>query len=196
MNKNIVVVDIDDTIHEYSHTLALVALNEFGVRINTEPLEWKDALIPVTDWGLGTKIFQRCHDRDYIFLTNPYPGSVEALLTLHDMGYEVCYYTDRKASSYEDTKEWLGLHGFPNIDGLKCCKDKRFDLLKIKDNLVTIVDDRPRTLQFVQQEIGCKDVFAIKHSTNQNLSDMVGIHVLEDWYKILDKFMEVIGTSE
>ena len=190
--KPIVAVDLDDNLHEYSHTLALVALNEFGIRINTNPLEWKDALVPVTDPGLGTRIFQRCHDRDYIFLTSPYPGAVEALREIERLGYEIIYFTDRKISSYDDTLEWLQYHGFPNSESLNCCRDKRSDMIKLKGHIATVIDDRPRTLQFAQLHLGCEHVFSIKQSTNQNLTDMEGIHLFDNWFDILSKFKEVM----
>lgn len=192
MEKLVVAVDLDDTIHEYSHTLALVALNEFGVKINTEPLEWKDALLPVTDYGIGTKIFQRCHDRDYIFLTNPYPGAVEGLKEIESFGFEVRYFTDRKQESYNDTLDWLRVHNFPNPESLNCCKDKRHNLKLIKDKVATVIDDRPRTLQFAQMQLGCANVFSIKHSTNQNLSDMEGVHLENSWDELVSKFKEIM----
>lgn len=195
MDKLIVAVDLDDTIHEYSHTLALVALNEFGVRIDTEPLEWKDVLLPITDYSLGTKIFQKCHDREYIFLTNPYPGAVEGLREIESMGYEVQYFTDRKIASYDDTLDWLLHHGFPNPTGLHCCRDKRRDLIKIKDRVATVIDDRPRTIQFAQMELGCKNVFSIKHSTNANLSDMVGVNLVDSWFDLTELFKEVMVNA-
>lgn len=192
MNKKIVAVDLDDTVHEYSHTLALVALNEFGIRIHTEPLEWKDALLPVTDYSIGTKIFQRCHDRDYIFLTKPYPGAVEGLREMSNLGFDVQYFTDRKVSAHDDTLEWLALHGFPNPEKLYCCRDKRDNLYAVKDQLATIVDDRPRTIQFAQVKLGLENVFSMKHTTNLNLSDMEGVHLAESWFELMQLFKEVM----
>ena len=193
MDRNIVVIDLDDTLHEYSHTLALVALNEFGIRLDASPREWQDALLPLTCWTIGTEIFQRCHDKEYIFLTKPYPGAVDALNEIASMGYEVHYFTDRKASAAEDTEEWLKHHGFPSPHYLMCCSDKRKSLLKIKHRLVTVIDDRPRTQFFARTELGCNHVFSMKHSHNQNLTDIPGIHLFDTWDEILEKFKEEVG---
>lgn len=192
MDKNVVAVDLDDTIHEYSHTLALVALNEFGVKINTEPREWKDALLPVTDPALATKIFQKCHDKEYIFLTKPYPWAAEGLKEIQKLGFDIKYFTDRKTESHNNTYEWLVYYGFPSPDNLNCCVDKRQNLLEIKDQVATVIDDRPRTLQFAQVHLGCSDVFSIKHTTNQNLSDMDGIHLTDSWSDLVAVFKEIM----
>ena len=194
--RDIVVVDIDGTLHEYMHTVALVALSEFGIRIDTEPREWRFGLHPITDYVIGTEIFQRCHDREYIFLTNPYPGAADALKEIEGLGYSIIYLTDRKASSYQDTLDWLVLHGFPNPKGLKCCTDKRDVMLEYKNRIATIVDDRVRAQQFAQLALNCKHVFSIKQSTNINNTDALGYHILDTWAEIVEEFKKCDGDWE
>lgn len=175
------------TLHEMAHTASLVALNEFGVRVDTVPLEWSKDLRPITDRELAVQIYQRCHDREYIFLTNPYPGSVEALTHIAEE-FDIYYFTDRKASSYDDTLEWLELHKFPTPENLYCCEDKRGDLTKYRDQIYTVVDDRPRTLYFALTELGCHHVYSMKHSHNQNLTDIPDITLMESWTEFVPAF--------
>ena len=195
-DRKIVIVDLDDTLHEFSHTVALVALNEFGHRIDAAPTEWHLGLHPITDDSLASKIFQRCHDKDYIFLTKPYPGSVMALTEISNMGYEVHYFTDRKNDAAVDTEDWLRLHGFPNPHYLMCCGDKREEMLRLKDHIVTVIDDRPRTQFFTRTELGCEHVFSMKHSHNQSMSDIPGVHLLETWDDILESFIEHMTVKD
>lgn len=190
--KNIVAVDLDSTLHEYMHTVALVALNEFGVRLEGSPRDWEDVFPEEFSRDRHVEVYQRCHDREYIFLTNPYPGAPKALKEISNMGYDVRYYTDRKESAHSDTEDWLEKHGFPNIGGLNCCRDKRGDLLQIKDELATVIDDRPRTMIFARYELGLDHVFSLRHGYNQNFSDIPGIHLFNTWTEILDKFKEIM----
>ena len=84
--KNIIAIDIDSTLHEYMHTVALVALNEFGVRMEGSPEEWSAVFPKEFHPSRYKDIFMRCHDREFIFLTKPYPGAVDSVKELHDMG--------------------------------------------------------------------------------------------------------------
>ena len=172
------------------HTVALVALNEFGIRLESAPNDWNDALPQGLSRPEQIEIFQRCHDREYIFLTNPYPGAVEALDWVSRSGYEVWYVSDRKADSHADTVEWLEKHGFPQTHNLHCSLDKRGLLEENKNRLATIIDDRPRTLIFGRYELGLDSVFTLRHEYNKNFTDVPGIHISEDWYGILDNLME------
>lgn len=186
--KNIVAVDIDSTLHEYMHTVALVALNEFGIRIEGTIDDWESVFPPDFDSSRHFDVYNMCHEREYIFLTKPYPGSVSALNEIANLGYEVMYVSDRKKESFEDTIEWLQMYGFPNSSNLICCKDKRTFLADNSDKLATIIDDRPRTLVMVRYELGIPHVFSIKHDYNKNLIDIPGIHLYNTWPELLCGF--------
>lgn len=189
MEKNVIAVDIDSTLHEYMHTVALVALNEFEIRLEDPPMDWAGALgnLPRPE---QVEIFQRCHDREYIFLTNPYPYAAKALNRIDKQGYEIWYVSDRKLSAHDDTVEWLSKHGFPQVDNVFCSNDKRGLFEEHSDKLLTVIDDRPRTLVYARYELGLPNVYSIKHTYNQNLTDIPGIHILDDWWLIVDKFEE------
>lgn len=196
MSRNIVAVDIDDTIHEFSNTVALVALNEFGYRVDKTPNEWRYGLAPITDQSVMNEIFARCHDREYIFLTKPYPWASQSLREIEKDGYEIQYFTDRKASAHDDTRDWLKKYDFPTPDNLHCCEDKRRQLKRYSDNLVTVIDDRPRTLIFSRYELGLPHVFSIQHDINRNLTDIPGIHLFHTWAEIHDQFTRLITNGE
>ena len=190
-DKNVIFVDVDDTILEFHLILALVALNEFGIRLDYSLREWCLGLAPIISWKLGTEIFKRCHDREYIFLSKPLPGSVEGCNRLQELGYDIRYLTDRKLESYDDTKERLEVYGFPNSDSLTCSKDKREHLTQHKDKILTVFDDRPRTLYHCRANLGLCDVFSLKYRYNDNLSDIPGIHLRETWPNLMERFEEV-----
>lgn len=192
--NDLIIIDIDSILHDLSITEAFVAFKEFGLKVEwVEPPEWSLGLYPVEDRDLKWDIWKRCHDREYIFLTKPLRGSVTAVNTLVDAGYRVAYFTDRKREAYDDTYEWLRDHGFPNPERLKCCRDKKEEILKLKDEVVTIIDDRPRTLVWGVYELGLDSVFGLKYAWNRNLTDIPGVHLRNDWDDLMKVFNEEIN---
>jgi hypothetical protein len=190
-DKKIIAVDIDQTLHEFRHTVLIKALNDFGEKLVAEPGEWGSGIYPVTCYTKGTQLFHSCYSREGIFLTKPYPGSPEALNELARLGYQIEYFTDRPSWAHDDTQDWLKTYGFPNPDRLHCCDDKRSVLVGRKNEILTIFDDRPRTLQFAQMVLGFENVFSVKHMHNRNLTDMEGMWLYDTWDELLAKFKEI-----
>lgn len=189
--KNLIVVDIDNTIHESDITMNRVSMELFN-----SPFRW----CKQNEWYKGghqhmplenaLKVFDRMHDRDMIFLTQPYVGSPEALQSLHNAGWEIAYYTDRKQSAHDATRDWLSEYEFPTPDNLRCCKDKRAALADIKDEILTVIDDRPRTMIYSLYELGVERVYSLRHPYNQNMSDIPGISLHDTWLDIHKAFVE------
>ena len=195
-NKNVIAVDIDATLHEFPHTAAIVALNEFGIRTERPVTEWGRLLYPITCPEQEQEIFDLCHSRDYIFLTRPYNNVSMYLKAIESYGYTIRYYTDRKESSLSDTIEWLDAYDFPASEDVICCTDKRVELLKHKESLVSIFDDRPRTLFFGIHTLGFKNVFSIKHDYNRSLVDLPCVHLFDDWDLLHEKFFTLHTAGE
>ncbi len=133
------------------------------------------------------KVFDRMHDRDMIFLTAPYVGSVEGLNALAAAGFDIVYFTDRKASAHQDTLDWLRHHGCPLLkgaDSVLCSSDKRAALMERKDELLTLVDDRPRTLIYGRYELGMPEVFSLRQPYNRGLSDIPGVNLRDTWLEL------------
>src|SRR5687767_11955806 len=105
---NLVVVDIDNTVHQ-----ADIALNKASQELFGSGFRW-DAQ---SEWYIGghpdmpmenaLKVFNLVHERHYIFLTQPYDGAVEGLQRIADAGFEIGYFTDRKVHARDDTRDWL-----------------------------------------------------------------------------------------
>jgi len=191
-----VVVDIDNTVHESD-----ITMNRASMELFNSPFRWcqqnewykfSDDKMPLEH---GLQVFNRMHDRDMIFMTAPYVGSIEGLQTIASAGYEIRYYTDRKLDAHSATVDWLTEYGLPFADQVKCCKDKRAALREIKDEIVTVIDDRVRTLLFVQYELGVEKVFSLKHPYNRNLTDAPNVFLKETWRELAETFMLEIGAS-
>jgi len=193
-DKKIVVVDIDNTIHESDITLNLASMELFN-----SPFKWCQQ----GEWYKGghekmpmenaLEVFDRIYDRDMIFLTRPYVGSKSGLEKIQSLGYEILYYTDRPASAHANTYDWLVEHDLPNPDGLKCCGDKRASLAEIKDSIATVIDDRVRTMLFVQHELGIEKIFSIRQPYNQNLTDAPNIFIRHTWTELSEVFVAEMG---
>jgi len=194
MDKNIVVVDIDNTIHESDITMNLVSMELFN-----SPFKWCQQ----GEWYKGghghmpmenaLKVFGRIYDRDMIFLTRPYVGSKAGLEAIESAGYEIRYYTDRPEIAHTNTYDWLVEHGLPNPDGLKCCGDKRAALAEIKDSIATVIDDRVRTMLYAQYELGVPKIFSIKQPYNRNMTDAPNVFLRETWKELTEVFLQEMG---
>lgn len=195
-SKNIIIVDIDSTLHEYMHTVALVALNDFGIRVENPPDDWEGVFPDGIDRDVQIQIFNRCHDDDYIELTKPYPGSVEALDWMADEGYDIWYFTDRKKEAHAATVKWLMQHGFPNAEQVICSRDKRGQMNRWKESIFTVIDDRPRTMIYARYELGIPHVLSLKHEYNKNFTDIPGIHLHYHWDDIRHTFEKLITDVE
>lgn len=186
MTKQIVFVDIDDTTYNFNTLCSLVALNEFGVRVNTTPEDWASFMLE--DLSVCIPIFERCHDRDHIFLSKPFPGAVDALQRIEELGYDIRYLSDRKSSSLEDTRDWLIANGFPNTAALTVGADKRKHMEQFKGQIAAVFDDRPRTLIFARYDLEVDNVFSLRFSYNCNLTDIPGVHLRDEWPELLKDF--------
>lgn len=193
-DKNIVVVDIDNTVHESDITMNRVSMELFNSPFRwCQQNEWYTGADPSMPMENALQVFNRLHDRDMIFLTQPYTGAPEGLHTIQNAGYEIHYYTDRKAEAHEATYDWLNEYGFPSTDNLMCCSDKRGQIAKIGDRLCTIIDDRVRTLLYVKYELGCEKVFSLKQPYNRNLADAPGIYLENTWKELAATFVKEMG---
>ncbi len=192
--QNIVIIDVDNTIHESDITLNLASMELFNspFRWCQQP-EWYTGGDDALTMEQACKVFDRVLDREMIFLTKPYIGAKEGLDLIQSLGYEVRYYTDRRPHAHADTYDWLVEHGLPNPDSLKCCSDKRAALAEVKDSIVTVVDDRVRTLLYAQYTLGVEKVFSLRHPYNRNLSDAPNIYLAGTWKELATKFQEQIG---
>lgn len=194
VTKNVVAVDIDNTVHESDITLNRVSMELFNspFRWCQQP-EWycgTDSIMPMEN---ALEVFNRLHDRDMIFLTDPYIGAREGLERIQNAGYTIEYFSDRKLDSYQDTHDWLVEHGLPNPEGLRCCKDKRADLLDNADRIVTVIDDRVRTLLYCQYELGIPKVFSLKQPYNRALTDAPGVFLETTWRDLAETFITEMG---
>ena len=194
--RNIVIVDIDNTVHESDITMKRASMELFNSPFKwCQQPEWYvfgDEQMPLEH---GLKVFNRMHDRDMIFLTDPYVGSIEGLHAIADAGYEIKYFTDRKPEAQADTVDWLEKYGMPNAEAVTCCKDKRAELAEIKDQIVTIIDDRPRTLIYSKFELGIPKVYSLKHPYNRNLTDIPDIFLRDTWKELTETFMLEMGVA-
>ena len=194
MDKSTVVIDIDNTIHESDITLNRASMELFNSHFRwCQQGQWYKGGDQIMPMEQALKVFDRVHDRDMIFLTDPYVGAKEGLDAIKDLGYTIRYFTDRRESAHQDTYDWLVKYDLPDADNLKCCTDKRTALLEVKDIIATIIDDRVRTLLFAQQELGIEKVFSLTQPYNQNLTDAPNVFLRPTWKDLTTAFTEEMG---
>lgn len=195
MTRNVIAVDIDNTCHESD-----ITMNRASMELFNSPFRWcqqnqwytgGDQNMPLEN---ALQVFERMHDRDMIFMTDPYVGTKEGLDALVAAGYEIQYFTDRKEGSHADTVDWLRHHDLPNPEGVYCSLDKRAALREVNDSLATIVDDRPRTLVYARYELGMDHVFSLRQPYNRNLSDIPGVVLRDTWRELSAAIIETLGT--
>lgn len=186
---NVVVVDIDSTLYCFLSAFQRSAARA-GISV-PDPVhitEWS----AVEPYFIDVKNFLACVEDAYSFeaidTNEPYPGCVEALHKIKESGFEVAYYTDRAKHMKQSTHDWLKVWGFPSIENLHVCDDKRNDLKQVKSDIATVIDDRPRTLVWSRYVLGLEKVFTLGHSYNRNLSDIPGIFIEPSWPSLVDTF--------
>lgn len=187
----LIMVDIDATLYNSTALFNKVSL-ELGYPEWLAHSYWTHSM----EWGydipLWTSLFSRCHDRDNIFSTTPYPGSVEVLQELSDQGHTLYYVTSRKPESYEATQDWLKENEFPQYENLKAdLEDKNIWIGTNRPGIV--IDDRVKTMMFAAYETGA-EVFSLETTYNINMKgEHKGIHLYKDWYGIGEGVQEYIG---
>jgi hypothetical protein len=193
-DRKIVVVDVDNTIHESDITLNLASMELFNSPFRwCQQGEWYKGGHDKMPMENALKVFSRIYDRDMIFLTRPYVGAKAGLEAIKNAGYDIYYYTDRPEKAHENTYDWLVEHGLPDPENLKCCGDKRASLAEIKDSIATVIDDRVRTILYAQYELGIPKVFSITQPYNRNLTDAPNVFLRETWKELTEVFLEEMG---
>lgn len=197
MDKNIIIVDLDDTVFPLMELFVKVAKSDMGVEVDPLYREWNAIGLDFENLEHLKETFARCYAPETMLTVDPYEGAVNALWKLHAMGYEIRYFTDRMASARPATEEWLEMHGFPNVEGLVVCEDKRGDIMALedRDRILTIIDDRPRTLVWALYELGLEEVFSLSHTYNENLSDIPGVTLRKTWDELILEIQAFVLTE-
>lgn len=180
MNKRTVVVDIDSTLYDFIRAFAHVSHRDHGITCGLEPQEWSALLADFEDPALAISMFPRAYDHDMVDFNVPYEGAQAGVQSLKDLGFEIAYYTDRPQESYHATATWLAHHAFPEGE-LHVCTDKRSEIMERREEIATILDDRPRTLVWARYELGLEQVFSLRHGYNKNLVDIPGVNLYDSW---------------
>jgi hypothetical protein len=196
MDKNVIIVDLDDTAFPLMDLFVKVARDELGIDVDPLYREWHAIGLDFENLEHLKQTFIRCYDPELMLDIPPYEGCVEALQHLHDMGFEIRYFTDRTQTAKQATIDWLTKYNFPNIEGLTICEDKRTDIENLDDRerILTIIDDRPRTLVWARYIIGLEHVFSLSHTYNENLSDIPGITLRKTWEELLPEVESFVAS--
>lgn len=179
-DRNLIVVDIDSTLFDFIRAFAHVSDRDHGIACGLKPDEWNALIVDFADPALAIATFPRAYDHDMIEFNQPYDGAQDGVQRLKNLGYRIAYYTDRPQESVAATEEWLDHYAFPKGE-LHVCSDKRAELMKRKDEIATIIDDRPRTLIWGRHELGLDEVFSLRHGYNRNLIDIPGVNLFDSW---------------
>lgn len=186
--KHVIVIDLDSTLFPFVKAFAKVAHDLHGVTCPLDPDEWNALIADFVDPAVAIATFPKAYDHDMIEFNEPYEGAIDGLKSLIAAGYEIAYYTDRPAESAEATQAWLDYWGFPEAE-LHVCYDKRAEILGRKD-ILSIVDDRPRTLIWAKYELGLENVFSLRHGYNKNLIDIPGVNLAPTWSELTPLILE------
>jgi phosphoglycolate phosphatase-like HAD superfamily hydrolase len=195
--KNLIIVDIDSTLYCFLSAFRREASETYGKTL-PHPVhirEWNGIEPYFEDFGEFLACIEKAYAVDNLEENPPYKGAVESLNKLIEQGYDIAYYTDRPASSAAATLHWLEEYGFPRTENLFICKDKKIDLIERKDEILTIIDDRPRTMIWALYELGLPKVFSLKHSYNRGLTDIPGVYIRENWNSLYTTLMEELRVG-
>lgn len=196
-NDNTIAVDMDSTLYCFLSAFKRSALDLKGIEC-PEPgdvCEW-DAISPFfEDFSDMLECFEHAYSLENVELNVPYEGAADELRRLQAAGYRIEYFTDRPQTSKEATERWLERWDFPARENLNVCADKRGVLKERGDELVTIIDDRPRTLMFARYDLGMDNVFSLRHSYNRNFSDIPGVHLADSWPELTNTILATLGAE-
>lgn len=149
--------DIDDTLIDlrghalsiYNRKLKKAVEPSALQQLNTLEIH---SLYDLTD-DEGFKMWNQ--HQEEIFFTNckAFPGALELLQKLAEMGHEIFYITARGADYCQQTKVWMKQFGFPIEEGHFFCGMKDHEKVNIiKDlQLDYYVDDKPQILQTLKE---------------------------------------------
>ena len=196
--SNTVIVDIDSTLYCFLSAFQKSASSQLGIDVpDPEHItEWSGIEPFFGDFRDFLSCVEHAYSYEHIDSNVPYLGAVSGVHRIQDAGYEIHYYTDRPKSMEAATFDWLEKYGFPSTSNLHVCADKRAELVEISEDIVTILDDRPRTLVWARYELGLEKVFSIKHGYNRNLVDIPGVFLEDNWHELVDTFFKEIGNGE
>jgi len=192
---NTIVVDVDSTLYDFIRAFVHVSRETHGVTCGLDPQEWSALLTDFKDPAVAIATFPLAYNHQMIKFNTPYEGVVDQLAGLKRAGFNLAYYTDRPAESTAATFDWLEYYNFPTGE-LHICVDKRTEIMARREDVVTIVDDRPRTLIWGRYELGLAHVFSLRHGYNKNLVDIPGVHLADSWGELASQILHHVGTPD
>lgn len=178
-------VDVDSTLYDANKFFKDVAA-EFDVKWPSKYYHWFGPEAIGTDLATLKAIFKRCHSKEYVMKTKPYPDAADVLrLIAEDYDdVEIAYVSDRNEQQTTALREWLDEHGFL-VNGethVAATKDKRHWMRERRPEIV--IDDRVRTILMARYELGSY-VVSLEHPHNMNLiNEAEHIYIVKDWNAI------------
>lgn len=183
MRKSIIAVDIDSTLYPFIDLWRKVAKSDFNVTFPTV-MHWGQCITSFESFDDAMESIKICHSNENIREAAPYKNAARALIELMYEDFDIWYYTDRDEKTERATRFWLAVNNFPVPSNLVICKDKRDDLKRVRNELFTLIDDRPRTLIHGLHNLNLTNVYSIQHTYNENLKDIPGVNIFDDWLEM------------
>ncbi len=180
--RNILIIDIDDILHDLNEMLRLEA-TKHGIHYTRAEIRDWDYTVAKIGLDEFTAVLRAVYNSKEHLI---HQGAVDGCHKLCSLGYELHYFTDRPHGYKKITRNWLKRHDFPMSQNLHVCKDKRADIAKLpKDRIAALIDDRPRTMVWALTQMQIPMVFSLRTEYNQNMSDIPNVHLADSWAEML-----------
>ncbi|GJM39211.1 MAG: hypothetical protein DHS20C19_25780 [Acidimicrobiales bacterium] len=155
-------------------------------------VEW-DAPVDLTHFGSMSAFWRwarTCGEGRSLFHgLEPYPGAIEALHTMHDVGHKIVILTTKPSFAVEDTHDWLVRHDVPtaeiNILDDKTLVDCDVYLDDAVHNLEALVGSHPHAAV-------CRYV----RPWNDHVAGAVDVRGWADFLEVIDDADERSGPGE
>ncbi len=90
----------------------------------------------------------------------PIQHTINILMSLHSIGYEICFATVRSDDGFDETIRWLEAHGLPannlymRVEGdhrdACCIKEELLGEISHEFNVLTVFDDDPKVVEHLR----------------------------------------------
>lgn len=187
-------VDVDSTLYDANALFYKIGREEFGIDWPKKYYEWFGPEDIGTDLKTLKNVFRRCHSKEIVAQTVPFPGAREVLNALAENyeSVEIAYVSDRNEAQTAALQDWLQAHGFLSRgdEYVAATKDKREWMRERKPEIV--IDDRVRTIIMARFELGA-EVVSLIHPHNMNLrGEVEGVYLCKDWKEIGETLDNVV----
>lgn len=187
-SRNIISVDIDDTLTPFNELAKKVAWSKYRETgdqlykgyVYASLNQWRTPvdILSIEEW---LEIVEECHSDENILNNQPIAGSVDIVNELAKNN-DIYYVSNRAPSTFSPTKYWLEQCGFPMSENTICLDSQPKINFFVNEGVNCVIDDRPKTLVDFVYSGEARKGFGLLTEYNTALTDIDDIYLAHDWY--------------